>query len=113
MLTVALALIYYIGLGTLVSLSRQGKLSPALAVWLPDIVFAIFGLAMLTRLEKLGDRDIVGRILGFFRGLNQILRSSAHNALSIASRQKYCWAGFLWFLKSSIAMCSLVSCFIS
>jgi LPS export ABC transporter permease LptG/LPS export ABC transporter permease LptF len=66
-LTVALALIYYIGLGTLVSLSRQGKLSPALAAWLPDLIFAVFGLAMLTRLEKPGDRDLVGQALSFFR----------------------------------------------
>ena len=70
-LTVALALIYYIGLGTLVNLSKQGKLSPALAVWLPDILFALFGLAMLTRLEKPGDRDIVGRILMYFRGFSR------------------------------------------
>ena len=71
-LTVALALIYWIGLGTLMNLSRQGKLSPALAVWLPDMIFAAFGIAMLTRLEKPGDRDVIGQILGFFRGLNRI-----------------------------------------
>src|SRR5580658_10008323 len=71
-LTVALALIYYIGLGTLVSLSRQGKLSPALAVWLPDLIFAVFGIAMLTRLEKPRDRDIIGSILSFFRGLGRV-----------------------------------------
>jgi LPS export ABC transporter permease LptF/LPS export ABC transporter permease LptG len=71
-LTVALALIYYIGLGTLVSLSRQGKLSPALAVWLPDMIFAAFGIAMLTRLEKPGDRDVIGRILSFFRGFSRV-----------------------------------------
>jgi LPS export ABC transporter permease LptF/LPS export ABC transporter permease LptG len=71
-LTVALALIYWIGLGTLVSLSRQGKLSPALAVWLPDILFAIFGVAMLTRLEKPRDRDIMGSISSFLRGLGRV-----------------------------------------
>jgi LPS export ABC transporter permease LptG/LPS export ABC transporter permease LptF len=71
-LTVALALIYWIGLGTLVSLSRQGKLSPALAVWMPDMIFAVFGIAMLTRLEKPGDRDVIGSIQSFFRGLNLI-----------------------------------------
>lgn len=71
-LTVALALIYYIGLGTLVNLSKQGKLSPALAVWLPDIIFALFGIAMMTRLEKPGDRDIVGRVVGFVRGIFKI-----------------------------------------
>ena len=68
-LTVALALIYYIGLGTLVNLSKQGKLSPALAVWLPDIIFALFGIAMMTRLERPGDRDVVGRVVSFVRGI--------------------------------------------
>jgi LPS export ABC transporter permease LptG/LPS export ABC transporter permease LptF len=68
-LTVALALIYYIGLGTLVNLSKQGRLSPALAVWLPDLIFAVFGLVMVIRLEKPGDRDVLGRILAFLRGL--------------------------------------------
>jgi LPS export ABC transporter permease LptG/LPS export ABC transporter permease LptF len=68
-LTVALALIYWIGLGTLVNISKQGKLPPALAVWLPDILFAIFGIAMLTRLEIPGDRDLIGQILSYFRGL--------------------------------------------
>ncbi len=66
-LTVALALIYYIGLGTLVKFSHQGKLSPALAVWLPDLLFALFGIAMLLRLEKPGDRDVLGRILLYIR----------------------------------------------
>src|ERR1700722_1737982 len=70
-LTVALALIYYIGLGTLVNLSKQGKLSPGLAVWLPDLIFAAFGIAMMARLEKPGDRDILGRIIMFFRGLGR------------------------------------------
>jgi lipopolysaccharide export system permease protein len=70
-LTVALALIYWIGLGTLVSLSRQGRLSPALAVWLPDLLFAAFGIVMLTRLEKPGDRDVIGSILGFFRRISR------------------------------------------
>ncbi len=70
-LTVALALIYWIGLGTLVSLSRQGRLTPALACWLPDIIFAVFGIVMITRLEKPGDRDIIGSILGFFRSFNR------------------------------------------
>jgi LPS export ABC transporter permease LptF/LPS export ABC transporter permease LptG len=85
-LTVALALIYWIGLGTLVSLSRQGKLSPALAVWLPDIIFAIFGIAMLTRLEKPGDRDVIGRILGFLRGLSLV--PPQHRAQRALDRQQ-------------------------
>ncbi len=80
-LTVALALIYYIGLGTLISIAKQGKLSPALAVWLPDLIFAVFGLAMLTRLEKPGDRDVVGQVLGFFRGLGRAPQQQAQRVL--------------------------------
>ncbi|MGA3186819.1 MAG: LptF/LptG family permease [Bryobacteraceae bacterium] len=80
-LTVALALIYYIGLGTLVSLSKQGKMSPALAVWLPDIIFALFGIAMMTRLEKPGDRDILGRLIIYFRGFGRTPQQRAQRAL--------------------------------
>jgi len=80
-LTVALALIYWIGLGTLVSLSRQGKLSPALAVWLPDLIFAAFGIVSLARLEKPGDRDVIGNILGFFRGLSQVPQQRTQRAI--------------------------------
>ena len=58
-------LVYYIGLAACISLAQQGTLTPAVAVWLPDVVFAVFGLAMIARLEKPGDRDIVGRIIAF------------------------------------------------
>jgi LPS export ABC transporter permease LptG len=80
-LTVALALIYYIGLGTLVNLSKQGKLSPAMAVWTPDLIFAIFGIAMLTRLEKPGDRDLFGRIVMYFRGFGRPPQQKVQRAL--------------------------------
>ena len=50
-LTVAIALVYYMGLISCISLARQGALRPEIAVWLPDIVFAIFALLMITRLE--------------------------------------------------------------
>ncbi len=80
-LTVALALIYYIGLGTLVSLSRQGKLSPAMAVWLPDLIFALFGIVMMTRLEKPGDLDILGRIAMYFRGVGRLPQQRAQRAI--------------------------------
>jgi LPS export ABC transporter permease LptG/LPS export ABC transporter permease LptF len=86
-LTVALALIYYIGLGTLVNLSKQGKLSPAMAVWLPDIVFAVFGIIMIMRLEKPGDRDLIGSILGFFRGISLVPQQQQLRAQRVLDRQ--------------------------
>ena len=55
-MTAGLAFIYYIGLIGFIGMARQGSLTPEAAVWLPNLVFAIGGLAMLLRLEKPGDR---------------------------------------------------------
>jgi LPS export ABC transporter permease LptF/LPS export ABC transporter permease LptG len=63
-LTAALAFLYYLGLISLVRLAQQGTLPPGLAVWLPNIIFAVFGIIMLVRLESPGDRDVIGRLLG-------------------------------------------------
>lgn len=87
-LTVALALIYYIGLGTLVNLSKQGRLSPALAVWLPDLIFAVFGIAMMMRLEIPGDRDILGRVFGFIRGLARMPQQQQQRMQRALDRQQ-------------------------
>src|SRR5712691_9636870 len=51
-LTVALAFLYYMGQISFISMARQGTLPPGLAVWLPDIIFAVFGIFLIVRLEK-------------------------------------------------------------
>src|SRR5262249_43043132 len=69
-LTAALAFLYYMALISFISLARQGTLSPEIAVWLPNILFAIGGSIMLARLEKPGDIDLIGSLsarLGGFR----------------------------------------------
>src|SRR6266404_2221797 len=65
-LTAALAFVYWIGLIGCISLARQGKLRPEIAMWLPDLLFAIFGIVMIARLERPGDLDIMGRLMAFF-----------------------------------------------
>jgi LPS export ABC transporter permease LptG/LPS export ABC transporter permease LptF len=70
-MTVVIALSYYMGLIGLISLAGQGKLPPGIAVWLPNAVFSIFGLAMLIRLEAPGDRDLIGRVTSLFRFLRR------------------------------------------
>ena len=60
-LTVAIALLYYMGLISSISMARQGTLPPALAVWLPNILFTVFGAVMFLRLELPGDHDFIGR----------------------------------------------------
>jgi len=77
--TVALAFLYYMGLISLISLARQGALPVWLAVWTPNIVFAVIGLIMMLRLEIPGDRDVIALVKGRSQGLWLRLRGIAPN----------------------------------
>src|SRR5271165_5808863 len=59
-MTVLLAFCYYTSLISLIGLAKKGSLSVPVAVWTPDVVFAIAGLLLLTQLERPGDRDVIG-----------------------------------------------------
>ncbi|MFN3322135.1 MAG: LptF/LptG family permease [Bryobacteraceae bacterium] len=63
-LTVLFALFYFMGLISLIGLAKQGTLPAPLAVWTPNGVFALAGLILLVRLDRPGDPDWVGRVLG-------------------------------------------------
>ncbi len=65
-LTVLLAFAYYLGLITLIGLARKGSFPVPVAAWMPNIIFAIVGIVLLSRLEKPGDQDIVGWIRSRF-----------------------------------------------
>jgi LPS export ABC transporter permease LptG len=60
-LTVALAFIYWMGLIGANGLAKQHKLPVGVAMWIPNVVFAVIGIVLLTRLERPGDKDWVGR----------------------------------------------------
>jgi len=60
-LTVALAFIYWMGMLGANGLAKQHKLPVGVAVWIPNAVFAVMGILLLTRLERPGDRDWLGR----------------------------------------------------
>ena len=60
-LTVALAFIYWMGLLGANGLAKQHKLPVGVAVWIPNVAFAVMGIVLLMRLERPGDRDWVGR----------------------------------------------------
>jgi LPS export ABC transporter permease LptG/LPS export ABC transporter permease LptF len=63
-LTVIIAFLYYMGLVTLIGLARQKTLPAGIAMWLPNIVLFIAGLFLVVRMERPGDRDIIGSIRG-------------------------------------------------
>jgi LPS export ABC transporter permease LptG/LPS export ABC transporter permease LptF len=64
-ITVSVAFLYYMALVTLIGLAREGRMAPALAVWLPNAVFAVLGILLLVRLERPGDRGLLDTIFAF------------------------------------------------
>jgi LPS export ABC transporter permease LptF/LPS export ABC transporter permease LptG len=50
-LTIVLVFVYYFLLAAGVALSRQGKVPPAVGVWMANFVFAITGLVLLRRVD--------------------------------------------------------------
>ncbi|HMC29408.1 MAG TPA: LptF/LptG family permease [Candidatus Angelobacter sp.] len=68
-LTIILVFIYYFLSIIGVSLARGGKLSPVLGVWMANLIFALIGVLLLWRTDKLPIELGLGQILiGQFRG---------------------------------------------
>lgn len=51
-ISIVLVFVYYIFVSTARSLGNGGMLDPALAAWLPNIIFAILGIIIIFRAEK-------------------------------------------------------------
>lgn len=62
-LTIILVFIYYFLSIIGVSLARGGKISPVLGVWMANIIFALIGVALLWRTDKLPIELGLGQIL--------------------------------------------------
>jgi LPS export ABC transporter permease LptG/LPS export ABC transporter permease LptF len=67
-LTVAIAFFYYMGLVTLIGLARQQTLPVEVALWLPNAILLAFGLFLVYRMERPGDRDIMGGVRTWAEG---------------------------------------------
>ena len=62
-MTAGVAFVYFLGIIGFIGMARQeGLLGPEIAVWLPNLLFAVGGLTMLVRLEKPGDADLMGAL---------------------------------------------------
>jgi LPS export ABC transporter permease LptG/LPS export ABC transporter permease LptF len=123
-ITVALAFLYYMSQLTLVGLSRQGTLPPAIALWIPNAVLLVLGLWMVSRLEKSGDRDLAGSARLAIGSMYSHIRGTlpASPAASIARRfplgpqiiDNYVLGSFLFYfllLLASFAVMTLVFTF--
>jgi LPS export ABC transporter permease LptG/LPS export ABC transporter permease LptF len=74
-LTVVLAFIYYLSFITLLGMAKKGSLPVPVAVWTPDVVFLVAGIALLTRLEKPGDQDLTAVVSNLGRALTTRIRA--------------------------------------
>ena len=79
-LTVALAFIYWMGLIIASGLAKQRTLQAGIAMWIPNLAFAIIGLFLLFRLERPGDRDWIGMVRDGITGLVNRVRGGITSA---------------------------------
>ena len=111
-LTVLLAFVYYMTGMAMIRLAQQGRVRTELALWVPDLMFLVFGSFLMIRMESPGDRDLIGRIRGWFRRTGQRVAAIPANVNPVARRRfsfrlplfpqivdAYMLSGFLfWFV---------------
>ncbi|HKW97995.1 MAG TPA: LptF/LptG family permease [Bryobacteraceae bacterium] len=56
---------YYLAFITLIGMAKQRALPVEVAVWSPNAAFLLAGLALIARMERPGDRDLVGTLRGW------------------------------------------------
>ncbi len=57
---------YWLASVSLVGVAKQGRLPVPVAIWLPNVVFAITGVIFLFRMERPGERDVLSALQGYF-----------------------------------------------
>ena len=68
-ITVFFAFLYYTALIGLTGLAKDGRMKPALAVWTPNVLFAILAIVLLSRLERPQSGDTFGALRAWALGL--------------------------------------------
>jgi len=114
-ITVALTFVYWIGLIAGQRLGQSGKLPVGIAMWIPNTIFAVVGLFLLTRMERPGDRDLIATMMGWFAGAWNALRRKLPAAATQVRSRRRSWRIFLfpqvvdsYVLKSFLFWCVLL-----
>lgn len=77
---------YHLSFISLVSLAKQHTLPAEVAVWTPNAAFAAAGLILMAVLERPGDRDLLGRIKGWFAYIGERCKRREREPLSMPRR---------------------------
>jgi LPS export ABC transporter permease LptG len=78
-ITVFFAFLYYTVLLGLIGLAKDGRVKPAMAVWTPNIIFAIMAIVLLSRLERPQSGDMLGALRAWAFRIWQRLRRWTSN----------------------------------
>jgi LPS export ABC transporter permease LptG/LPS export ABC transporter permease LptF len=86
--TVALAFLYYMSMISLQQMARRGGLPAEAAIWGPNVLFLTLSVFLMARLERPGDRDVLGvlqeKVSQFFARLRGTKEAAAVPARSAA-----------------------------
>ncbi|HTC34786.1 MAG TPA: LptF/LptG family permease [Bryobacteraceae bacterium] len=93
--TVALAFVYWMGLIAAQGLAKQQALPVGIAMWIPNTIFAIVGLFLLTRLERPGDRDLIAVVSGWVTSSWARFRGTLPMASAQLRSRRRAWRTFL------------------
>ncbi len=94
--TVALAFVYWMGLIAAQGLAKQQALPVGVAMWIPNAIFAVVGLFLLTQLERPGDRDLIAVVSGWFSAAWIRVRGTMPLAAAQLRSRRRAWRMFLF-----------------
>src|ERR1700722_11630174 len=94
-ITVALAFVYWMGLIAGQRLGQTGKLPVGIAMWIPNTILALAGVFLLARMERPGDRDLIGALIGWASATWASLRKKLPNAAAHVRSRSRGWRMFL------------------
>jgi LPS export ABC transporter permease LptG len=64
-LTVGIAFLYNMGRISMIGLASEGRLPVEIALWIPNLILLVVGVIGIVRLERPGDRDVIGAVRSF------------------------------------------------
>ena len=94
-ITVAVAFIYWMGLIAANGLAKQQKLPVGVAMWIPNAIFAVAGILLLTRMELPGDRDWIATLTGWATAAWTSVRGKLPAAAAQVRSRRRAWRMFL------------------
>ena len=94
-ITVAVAFIYWMGLIAANGMAKQQKLPVGIAMWIPNAIFAVAGVFLLTRMERPGDRDWIAILTGWATAAWTSVRGKLPAAAAQVRSRSRGWRMFL------------------